>query len=371
MPLPKRTVEPVHISRGTLPEEMNFPSELEAVTNGCLANAVRQLSSLSKHAEDLFAELTRDSKGIAARANSLQARLDRLALKVTQLDSTVEEVSLQEIHMRKAFKSSVVFDQQVVSRDTMPTAMMETYNLCDKPPPLDKLNAYREDGKDGLKFYTDPDYFFDLWRQEMLKDTERMMHDRCKRPHKVRAEGGRQKKRVRQPHNTRERQRQIAVGHGEYIMPQTTIGTLQYRSSIDHAHMQIYGTMDRVDNEELRPSRPNSIELKRSYPSKVIYSPTQQHHNQYQASHYQRGLGLSQEDSGIGRYDDEQGSIGNGSEAAYTSPRRPTQPPPAPPAVTNTSTNSTPTLSSGVNTPTRGSRSVSLGREALDRKSVV
>ena len=52
-------------------------------------------------------------------------------------------VSLQDIHMRKAFKSSVVFDQQVVSRDTMPTAMMETYNQCDTPPPLDKLNIYR------------------------------------------------------------------------------------------------------------------------------------------------------------------------------------------------------------------------------------
>lgn len=45
--------------------------------------------------------------------------------------------------MRKAFKSSVVFDQQVVSRDTMPTAMLETYQACDKPPPLDKLNPYR------------------------------------------------------------------------------------------------------------------------------------------------------------------------------------------------------------------------------------
>lgn len=45
--------------------------------------------------------------------------------------------------MRKAFKSSVVFDQQVVSRDTMPTAMLETYQTCDKPPPLDKLNSYR------------------------------------------------------------------------------------------------------------------------------------------------------------------------------------------------------------------------------------
>ena len=39
----------------------------------------------------------------------------------------------------------------------------------------------REDGKDGLKFYTDANYFFDLWRQEMLKDTERMMHDRGKK----------------------------------------------------------------------------------------------------------------------------------------------------------------------------------------------
>lgn len=52
-------------------------------------------------------------------------------------------VSLQEIHMRKAYKSTGIFDQQVVSRDTMPTAMLETYNQCDKPPPLYKLNPYR------------------------------------------------------------------------------------------------------------------------------------------------------------------------------------------------------------------------------------
>jgi hypothetical protein len=43
------------------------------------------------------------------------------------------------------------------------------------------FNFCREDGKDGLKFYTDANYFFDLWRQEMLKDTERVMHDRGKK----------------------------------------------------------------------------------------------------------------------------------------------------------------------------------------------
>ncbi|UYV79330.1 WASF1 [Cordylochernes scorpioides] len=83
--------------------------------------------------------------------------------------------------MRKAFKSSVIFDQQVVARSSLPAAMRDIYTQCDKPPPLDKLNPYREDGKDGLKFYTDPNYFFDLWRQEMQKETERIMHDRGKK----------------------------------------------------------------------------------------------------------------------------------------------------------------------------------------------
>lgn len=91
MPLPKRLVEPVHVARGTIPEDFPLPSELEAATNGTLANTIRQLSSLSRHAEDLFGELAREAHGLSDRANSLQARIDRLAVKVTQLDSNVEE----------------------------------------------------------------------------------------------------------------------------------------------------------------------------------------------------------------------------------------------------------------------------------------
>ena len=71
--------------------------------------------------------------------------MDKLAVKVKNLDSNIEEVSLQDIHMRKAFKSSTLFDQQVVSRDTIPAAMQETYSLGDEPPPLHHLNPYRWD----------------------------------------------------------------------------------------------------------------------------------------------------------------------------------------------------------------------------------
>jgi hypothetical protein len=57
-----------------------------------------------------------------------------------------------------------------------------------------------------------------------IKNTERARNDNARflQPHRPRGAegGGRHKKRVRQPHNTRERQRQIAEGHGEYIMPE-------------------------------------------------------------------------------------------------------------------------------------------------------
>jgi len=32
--------------------------------------------------------------------------------------------------------------------------------------------SYRDDKKDGLKFYTDPSYFFNLWKEKMLQATE-------------------------------------------------------------------------------------------------------------------------------------------------------------------------------------------------------
>ncbi|XP_010622124.1 wiskott-Aldrich syndrome protein family member 3 isoform X2 [Fukomys damarensis] len=170
MPLVKRNIEPRHLCRGALPE--GITSELECVTNSTLSAIIRQLSSLSKHAEDIFGELFNEANNFYIRANSLQDRIDRLAVKVTQLDSTVEEVSLQDINMKKAFKSSTIQDQQVVSKNSIPNPVADIYNQSDKPPPLNILTPYRDDKKDGLKFYTDPSYFFDLWKEKMLQDTE-------------------------------------------------------------------------------------------------------------------------------------------------------------------------------------------------------
>ncbi|KAM3965755.1 LOW QUALITY PROTEIN: wiskott-Aldrich syndrome protein family member 3 SCAR [Aphomia sociella] len=276
MPLPKRCVEPVHVSRGTVPERLVIPSELEAVTNGTLANTVRQLSSLSKHAEDMFGELTREATGLAERTNVLQARIDRLAIKVTQLDSGVEEVSLQDIQMRKAFRSSRTFQQQLFSRNTMPSAMLSTYARCDRPPPLERLNEFRDDGRDARKFYTDPDYFFELWRREMLQDTERIQHDRGKKVRPARGGGdGRAARRVRAPHSTREKQKAAAVTRGEHIMAPSQLRHYNIEPTAahhpaPHTPQPAYQPTTVTDGgyraslnrqPSNQPARPNSIEI--------------------------------------------------------------------------------------------------------------
>ncbi|XP_030625784.1 wiskott-Aldrich syndrome protein family member 3b [Chanos chanos] len=205
MPLVKRNIEPRHLCRGALPEGIG--SELECVMNNTLSAIIRQLSSLSKHAEDIFGELFNEANTFYLRANSLQDRIDRLAVKVTQLDSTVEEVSLQDINMRKAFKSSTVQDQQVVAKSSIPNPVTEMYNLSDKPPPLNILSPYRDDNKEGLKFYTDPSYFFDLWKEKMLQDTEDKRKEKRRQKEQKRCVDGtlqREVKKVRKARNRRQ-----------------------------------------------------------------------------------------------------------------------------------------------------------------------
>lgn len=52
-------------------------------------------------------------------------------------------VSLQDITMRKAFRSSTIQDQQLFDRESLPIPMQETFDLCEQPPPLNILSPYR------------------------------------------------------------------------------------------------------------------------------------------------------------------------------------------------------------------------------------
>ncbi|XP_061100154.1 LOW QUALITY PROTEIN: actin-binding protein WASF1 [Conger conger] len=210
MPLVKRNIEPRHLCHTVLPR--GIKNELECVTNVSLANVIRQLSSLSKYAEDLFGELFNEAHTFSFRVNSLQERVDRLSISVTQLDPKEEELSLQDITMRKAFRSSTIQDQQLFDRRTLPIPLQETFDLCEQPPPLNILTPYRDDGKEGLKFYTNPSYFFDLWREKMLQDTEDKRKEKRKQKMKNIDRPPEPEKVPRAPHDRRKEWQKLALG---------------------------------------------------------------------------------------------------------------------------------------------------------------
>ncbi len=89
MPLVKRTVEPIYIGRAPLDKQVK--NELEGVVVNSLAGVIKQLSSMSRHAENLFGDLILEANDIYQRSTSLNKRVEVLYHKTSQLDSTSKE----------------------------------------------------------------------------------------------------------------------------------------------------------------------------------------------------------------------------------------------------------------------------------------
>ncbi|CAD5208328.1 unnamed protein product [Bursaphelenchus xylophilus] len=170
MPISLRVVEPVNVSLDRLGVERTR-DELQCVANGTLANLVRQLSSLSQHGEQIFTDMHDEVAKVNQKLDEIAIRTARLNDKVHQNNGAVPQSGrLADNNLRKPYRSQNIIDQHTLSRQTMPRAMVELYDRCDPPPALDLFDEFRRDEKPALKYYTDPGYFFELWKQEILKE---------------------------------------------------------------------------------------------------------------------------------------------------------------------------------------------------------
>ncbi|EDL30078.1 actin-binding protein WASF2 isoform X1 [Mus musculus] len=248
MPLVTRNIEPRHLCRQTLPSDT---SELECRTNITLANVIRQLGSLSKYAEDIFGEICTQASAFASRVNSLAERVDRVQVKVTQLDPKEEEVSLQGINTRKAFRSSTTQDQKLFDRNSLPVPVLETYNSCDAPPPLNNLSPYRDDGKEALKFYTNPSYFFDLWKEKMLQDTKDIMKEKRKHRKEKKDNPNRGNVNPRKIKTRKEEWEKMKMGQ-EFVESKERLGPSGYSSTLVYQNGSI-GSVENVDAASYPP----------------------------------------------------------------------------------------------------------------------
>lgn len=84
----------------------------------------------------------------------------------------VHAVRIEDITTQNHYKNAAEQEQQVLGRQTLSTALLETYENCDAPPCLQEFTQYREDQKEGLTFFTNPAYFFELWRKQQDQQIE-------------------------------------------------------------------------------------------------------------------------------------------------------------------------------------------------------
>ena len=103
MPFVKRVVTPLYVSRSNNAENDNSGnnnvltrdnSELIAVNNCTLSNAIRQLASLAGHAEEIFRELRQELGEVNARATKLKQR-------ITTLEEVAENFDARTVTVRK------------------------------------------------------------------------------------------------------------------------------------------------------------------------------------------------------------------------------------------------------------------------------
>lgn len=170
MPFSSCSIEPVNLSR----RQTSDQESLESVANVTLANAIRQLSSLSVHATRIMNELGAESARICSRAEQLNKRIERLAEHCTRLDYLNDpiEVHLEDIKPAEAFTSQKRLDLNVLNRTNMPESMRLLYERAEPAPALHLLSPHREDSLDCARFYSDPDFFFNHWCNQLLDSGE-------------------------------------------------------------------------------------------------------------------------------------------------------------------------------------------------------
>lgn len=182
MPFIQMIMAPIELGRVHV--DNGIPDELECVANHVLANIIRQLCSLSQHAETLFSDLHEELKEFFHRAKALNNRVNNFIIEMSHRQPAEELVQVKQYLEKFPMSSTLtmktlqphvlqpVYTQQLVARSRMRKATLHQYNRCNKSPMLRVFNQYSKDGYDCMTSYSDPNYFSELWYSEIKKNIE-------------------------------------------------------------------------------------------------------------------------------------------------------------------------------------------------------
>lgn len=89
MPLLQRQIKPRYLGRQELAEAVR--TDLQAAFVNSLGGVIRQLGSLSKHAEDLLSQIIGEIQKVSQKADVLSSRMEGAANRVSRLNALEEQ----------------------------------------------------------------------------------------------------------------------------------------------------------------------------------------------------------------------------------------------------------------------------------------
>lgn len=124
-----------------------------------------QLSELAASAATIFTELMKEAEVAHARMRKLGERIRTVSDQQTQNETFIKTLTLDKLleFPRSIFVSDKNTDSRIFRRDNLSTAVQREYDAAMRPPKLEVLDQFMENGQKALKLYTNPDFFIDEW----------------------------------------------------------------------------------------------------------------------------------------------------------------------------------------------------------------
>ncbi len=177
MPFIQRQVSPIFLAKG---DSQGVDSLADGNIN-VLNNIIHQLSDLSDHATDIINNITVQCENINLRTDAIVNRVKNVASKINDIPTDVKvDASIIDDPIRGFDK----LEGQLFTSNTRPTTMSELYDNADGLPNFDLLQPYRDDDKINKTFYSNPNYFLELWKKQF---EEAALAERQKRKEQRRA----------------------------------------------------------------------------------------------------------------------------------------------------------------------------------------
>ncbi|XP_040571209.1 actin-binding protein WASF2 isoform X1 [Lepeophtheirus salmonis] len=183
MPLYIHQVKPTQLGRlGPESKDANLHVDsLEEMNNRTMVNVIRQLSNLTEIAHEIFLSLESMSDAIQKRTDDVGERLEKLTLSLeTMKNSKTKRISgfTEMVLNDDSWSSNYDTSSGFFTPESRPKAVSFLYESnCDPIPNFEILQPYTNnvDSIAISKKYTNPDFFFYIWREAMLTEAAKAM----------------------------------------------------------------------------------------------------------------------------------------------------------------------------------------------------